>query len=168
MAIAGQDIVGRDHCLKCHGPDSVAPNLVRGRVAHDNAWIKNHLSDPDTMAPGMRPTPFDAPTKAETGAVIAYARMVRAGAPVPETSKELRLVALQYAAYCASCHTMDGDGVPDGPDLTHAGRERDAVWIAEKIVDPMASDPKSRMPSLSDKMSPEDVRLMAEFLARRK
>jgi cbb3-type cytochrome oxidase cytochrome c subunit len=48
---------------------------------------------------------------------------------------------------------MDGDGINDGPDLTHAGRVRDAAWIAQKIVDPQASDPKSRMPSLRDKMS---------------
>lgn len=168
IAIAGDDIVGRSACLKCHGPDSVAPDLRRGRIAHSNAWIKNHMSDPNTMAPGIRPIPFDAPTAAETVAVLAYVRKVRLGAPEPEVSKTERAIAVQYTIACASCHVMDGDGINDGPDLTHAGRERDSGWIAEKIVDPTAEDPKARMPSLADKMSKEEVRLMAEFLARRK
>ena len=168
IAIAGQDVATRSGCLKCHGPDSVAPNLARGRVARDNAWIKNHLSDPDTMAPGIRPVPFDAPTRPETGAVIAFVRMVRSGAPTPHPTREERAVALNYTVGCASCHMMDGDGVSDGPDLTHAGRNHDADWIARKITAPMESDPNARMPSLKDKMSAEDVRSMAEFLARRK
>ena len=161
-------MAARAGCLKCHVPDGVAPNLTRGHITRDNALIKNLLTDPETLAPGIRPIPFDAPTRSETGAVIAYVRMVRSGAALPHPSKEERAVAMSYATGCASCHMMDGDGVSDGPDLTHAGRARDADWIAQKIVDPAASDPKARMPSLKDKMSPEDVRAMAEFLARRK
>ncbi|MEO8678414.1 MAG: cytochrome b N-terminal domain-containing protein, partial [Vicinamibacterales bacterium] len=155
VAIAGHGIVSRKACLKCHGADSVGPSLTRGHIAHDTAWIKNHLSDPDVMAPGIRPIPFDAPTRSEAGAVLAFARMVRAGAPLPVASDADRAVATQYAMACASCHTMDGDGVNDGPDLSHAGRHRDAAWIAKKIVDPTADDPKARMPSLKDKMSLE-------------
>lgn len=168
IAIAGQDIAGRKSCGKCHGPDSAAPDLSRGRVSHDNAWIRNHLSDPEAMAPGARPIPFDAPTKSDIVAVIAYQRMVRAGAPVLRASETERKVSILYATHCASCHIMDGDGIADGPDLTHAGRERDVGWIAKKIVDPLASDPKARMPSIEDKMSPEDVQIVARFLASRK
>jgi ubiquinol-cytochrome c reductase cytochrome b subunit len=168
VAIAGSDIVSRKSCLKCHGPDSVGPSLTRGHIAHDTAWIKNHLSDPDVMAPGIRPIPFDAPTRSEATAVLAFARMIRAGAQPPVATEAERAVSRQYAMGCASCHVMDGDGVNDGPDLTHAGRHRDASWIAKKIVDPTADDPKARMPSLGDKMSPEEVQAMADFLARRK
>jgi mono/diheme cytochrome c family protein len=168
IAIAGQDIAERKSCGKCHGPDSVAPDLARGHVSHDNAWIRNHLSDPEAMAPGARPIPFDAPTKSDIVAVIAYQRMVRAGAPVLHASAEERKVSILYATHCASCHIMDGDGIADGPDLSRAGRERDAKWIAEKIVDPLVADPKARMPSLKEQMSPEDVQMMATFLASRK
>jgi mono/diheme cytochrome c family protein len=168
VAIAGQDIAGRSSCGKCHGADKAAPDLMRGRVAHDNAWIRRHLLDPETIVPGARPVPFDAPTRPETGAVIAYVRMVRAGAPPPHEQSVDREVALAYTTACASCHTIDGDGVNDGPDLSHAGRTRDAAWIATKIVDPAASDPKTKMPSLRDKMSTSQVLAMAEFLAARK
>jgi len=63
---------------------------------------------------------------------------------------------------------MDGDGIADGPDLTHEGHAHDAAWIAKKIVDPTSTDPKARMPSLADKMAPEDVQLIASFLASRR
>jgi mono/diheme cytochrome c family protein len=168
IAIAGHDIAARPGCAKCHGPDSVAPDLMRGRVARSDAWIRNHMSDPNTMAPGIRAIPFDAPTAAETTAVLAYLRKVRLGAPVPVVPEAERKIAIQYARACAGCHTIDGDGISDGPDLTHAGRVRDAVWIAKKIVYPTAEDPKARMPSLADKMTADQVRVMAEFLARRK
>lgn len=168
VAVAGMDVVERKSCLRCHGPEGLAPNVRRGHIAHDNAWIKNHLSDPETLVPGSRPIPFDAPTKADIVAVLAYVRMVRMGASPPEASKEERAVSLSYTTACASCHVMDGDGISDGPDLTHAGREHDAAWIAKKIVEPAADDPKARMPALADKMSPSEVHSMAEFLARRR
>jgi cbb3-type cytochrome oxidase cytochrome c subunit len=166
VAIAGKQISERKVCRDCHGV--VAPDLARGHVSHDNAWIKNHLSDPEVMAPGIRPIPFDAPTKAEVLSVIAYQRMIRAGAlQVSHSEDELRF-ALLYATACASCHRMDGDGIEDGPDLTHAGKNRDARWIAEKTMNPTVDDPKARMPSFKDQMSQEDVDFLAEVLARRK
>ena len=168
VAIAGHAIVGRTTCAKCHGADKAAPDLMRGRVAHDNAWIRNHLLDPETIVPGARPVPFDAPTRPETGAVIAYVRMVRGGARPPRDGVVDREVALAYTTACASCHTMDGDGINDGPDLSHAGRKHDAAWIARKIVDPAATEPQTKMPSLRDKMSASQVQAMAAFLAARK
>lgn len=168
VALAGLGVAERDACRTCHGPEGVAPDLGRGRVGRDNAWIRQHLSDPEALAPGRRPIPFDAPTRAEIGAVVAYQRTLRAGGTAPAVTDDERRFARVYTAACASCHRMDGDGVADGPDLTHAGRAHDAAWIAEKIVRPTASDARSRMPSLDDKLPPEDVRLLADLLARRR
>jgi mono/diheme cytochrome c family protein len=78
---------------------------------------------------------------------------------------------------CQRCHRLDDAGGPGpggprgrgprGPSLAHVGAnpEHTADWIAEHIRDPKAHNPRSRMPAFGDKMSEEELRQLAEYLA---
>jgi mono/diheme cytochrome c family protein len=70
--------------------------------------------------------------------------------------------------WCGACHVVDGEGVDVGPDLTHAGKEHDATWIREWISDPAAVDDLADMPAFNDKLKPEELDAIANYLAARK
>jgi mono/diheme cytochrome c family protein len=70
--------------------------------------------------------------------------------------------------WCGSCHLIDGDGVKQGPDLTHAGRERDAKWLHDWISDPAEVDDLADMPAFNDRLTPEELQAVVNYLAARK
>ena len=55
-----------------------------------------------------------------------------------------------------------------GPDLTRAGEKRDAKWLHEWISDPEAVDELADMPAFNDKLTPEELTAIANYLAARK
>ena len=55
-----------------------------------------------------------------------------------------------------------------GSELTHAGKEHDAKWIREWISDPAAVDDLADMPPFNDKLTPEELTTIANYLAARK
>lgn len=78
-----------------------------------------------------------------------------------------------FAANCAKCHGLDGaepTGAMKGPDLTKAGSDaaHTADWIAEHIRNPKAHTADSKMPGFEKKLSAEDVKTLADDLAKRK
>ena len=74
---------------------------------------------------------------------------------------------------CAKCHPAGGSaggekkGGNKGPDLSHAGSDPDhtADWLADYIKNPKSKKPGSRMPPFEGKLSPEQIRTVAEHLA---
>ncbi len=60
-----------------------------------------------------------------------------------------------------------GMGRNRGPDLTKVGAKqgRTADWIAAHIRDPKSHNQQSRMPGLAGKISEEDLKTLAEYLA---
>jgi mono/diheme cytochrome c family protein len=73
-----------------------------------------------------------------------------------------------FSRYCFNCHVVDGVGGKDGPALSHVGLTLSASAIEQRIVDPLSVDPQAEMPSFADKMSHEDIRKIASWLATRK
>ena len=78
-----------------------------------------------------------------------------------------------FSAHCAKCHGLDGaspSGAMKGPDLTKAGADaaHTADWIAEHIKNPKAHKPESRMPGFEKKLTAEEVKALADDLAKRK
>jgi mono/diheme cytochrome c family protein len=63
---------------------------------------------------------------------------------------------------------IDGEGGDQGPDLTHAGHKRDAAWLRSWISDPEAMDELADMPPFEDRLTPEELTAIANFLAARK
>jgi mono/diheme cytochrome c family protein len=79
---------------------------------------------------------------------------------------------------CAKCHTLPGSapsadgkgGRGKGPDLTRVGADSTHTvdWITEHIRNPKTHKPDSRMPSFDGKLTPADIRALAEWLAAMK
>jgi mono/diheme cytochrome c family protein len=82
-----------------------------------------------------------------------------------------------YEVHCARCHARAGEpggprlGGSKGPDLTHIGSAKGMTkeWLADYIRDPNSKRPDQRtMPAFGDKMSDEQIRSLAEWLAAKK
>jgi mono/diheme cytochrome c family protein len=74
---------------------------------------------------------------------------------------------------CGRCHTL-GAASPAGGggrggrrkvDLSRVGASHTVDWISDYIRDPKAQNPMSHMPAFRDKIQPQDLRSLAEFLA---
>jgi mono/diheme cytochrome c family protein len=82
-----------------------------------------------------------------------------------------------YDFHCARCHARAGEpGGPSlggsvGPDLSHvgSGRGMTAEWIAAYIRNPKSMRPDARvMPAFEGEMTEEQIRSLAESLAKKK
>jgi ubiquinol-cytochrome c reductase cytochrome b subunit len=166
-AVAGLDLTTSDKCTRCHTAGGAGPDLTRGRIARDDLWIAGHLSDPDMIAPGLRPPPADAPKLQEARAVVAWAEKVREGAPAPHVDADIRAGMDVFGTRCITCHVIDGDGGKEGPDLSHEGRKHDAAWLARWIANPSAINPDSDMPAFAGKLSPDELTAVAKYLEQR-
>jgi mono/diheme cytochrome c family protein len=78
------------------------------------------------------------------------------------------VAAQVYARYCVGCHVVDGDGGTDGPDLSHAGRERDREWLGRWITQPTDIKPDAEMPAFGKRLRPEELDAIANYVARRR
>ncbi len=85
-----------------------------------------------------------------------------------EVSDDVRTVArTTFDRSCVKCHTLNGSGGDIGPDLTHVGSVRDEASIVRQIEDPSAVNPESDMPRFKGKLTAEEIRALARYLASR-
>ncbi len=166
-ALAGRAVVNGDRCARCHAR-GVGSDLSRGRMTRDVSWIESHVSDPDVIAPGIRPAPADGLKPLEARAVIAYVTSTRSGEPPPPVSADQERAAAVIGTRCITCHTIDGDGGRLGPDLSHVGSRHDAGWLEKWIADPEALKPEAEMPAFGRQLPPGDIAAVARFLASRR
>ena len=157
-----------ERCIRCHRADGLAAPIEAGRITKPADWLAMHVADPQVIAAGIREAPEGSPTdQAENRALLAGLARLRAGPP-PATDAETTHVYTVFSRYCFNCHVVDGVGGKDGPALTHVGMSLSAAAIEQRIVDPLSVDPNAEMPSFADKLSPEDIRKLANWLSRRK
>jgi mono/diheme cytochrome c family protein len=95
-------------------------------------------------------------------------RRLREGSSAPEPVGEERVAVLVFGRWCANCHVIDGEGVKQGPNLTRAGEKRDAEWLHAWISDPAEIDDLADMPAFNDRLTPEELTAIANYLAARK
>jgi mono/diheme cytochrome c family protein len=166
--IAGQVWVSEAQCDRCHQASAVADPLREQPMRHLPDWLLAHVADPEVVGPGVRPPPEPEVEGLRAAAMAAYARRLYYGAPAAEPSAEERAGALVFAGTCIECHTIDGDGGEDGPNLSHIGREHDRVWLRRWITDPTAVNPNAEMPAFGDELTAEQIEAVATYLAARK
>jgi mono/diheme cytochrome c family protein len=75
-----------------------------------------------------------------------------------------------FEAQCIRCHRSGGGGPGRGrggrgPDLSRIGAKHPVDWLQEHIRDPRSHNPNSRMPGFEEKLSQEELRSVAEYLA---
>jgi len=154
-----------ERCTRCHRPDGIAAPVEAGRIGQPANWLEMHVADPEVIAPGVREAPQS--NQGETRSILAGLARLRTGPP-PATDAETTKVYMVFSRFCVNCHIIDGVGGKEGPDLTHAGKNLDTVTIELRIIDPGMLDPLAEMPSFAGRVSPEDIRLIATWLAKRK
>lgn len=169
MAIAGHAFVQDQRCQTCHRIGGAANPTADTRLSKGPEWLLAHVGDPETITPGLRKPPPGGMNPSQARSILSYMRRIRAGgSSAPPVTEAMRTVALVYGRYCANCHTIDGEGGTEGPDLTRAGEKRDAKWLREWISDPEAMDELADMPPFGDRLTPEELTAIAGYLAARK
>jgi mono/diheme cytochrome c family protein len=169
MAFAGQEFVKDERCATCHTTGGAANPIANTPLRKESEWLISHVQDPEVIAPGLRKPPPGGMTASQARSILSYLRRARAGGQQPaHVSHEQRTAALVYGRYCANCHMFEGEGGDQGPDLTHAGKERDAKWLREWISDPEAMDELADMPAFVDRLTEEELTAIADYLATRK
>jgi ubiquinol-cytochrome c reductase cytochrome b subunit len=169
LAIAGHEFVRDERCQTCHRVGGPANALSDTRLRKDPEWLLAHVADPETITPGGRKPPPGGMNASQARSILSYMRKIRAGGGAPPVlSAEMRIATLVYGRHCGNCHMIDGEGGDQGPDLTRAGEKRDAAWLRSWISDPEAMDELADMPPFGDRLTPEELTALANFLAARK
>jgi ubiquinol-cytochrome c reductase cytochrome b subunit len=167
LAIAGAEFAADQRCTVCHRTGGAANPVPETRLTKDTDWAIAHMADPDTIAPGSRKAPPGGMRESQARSVISYLQRVRAGGVAPLQVEHKQGIVV-YGTWCVRCHTIDGEGVKSGPDLTYAGEKRDANWLKSWITDPGAVDAKAEMPAFEDRLTPDELTAVVNFLAARK
>ena len=164
--LAGVSLIETDtRCTRCHSPDGVAAPVEAGRIGRSMDWLRAHVADPEVIAPGIR----EAPTtnQNDTAAIQSALARMRSTTPPPVDAPTAHVLTLVNRS-CLGCHVIDGSGGHDGPELSHAGSKLDAATIERRVINPLDVKPDAQMPAFAGKLSPEDIRAIASWLATRK
>lgn len=140
------------HCSTCHGPKgegSRGPTLAQPslpRAGDDPSLVR--------IVQGGIPGTEMPRVMLQTGEGPYIAAYVRKLGQIPlekvpgDPAKGAELVKTKGA--CLSCHTLDGQGIAFGPDLTNIGRRRSATFLRRSLVEPAAEVPQSFEPYRAD------------------
>lgn len=165
-AIGGHVVAGRAQCSRCHEEGGLADPLDTTRLTRPPDWLSAHFSDPEMIAPGLREPPT-MKSEREVAALLAYVRQL-SRQPYPALAPQTEQAAGVFSRFCIGCHTIDGDGGSDAPDLSHIGQKHDRAWLRQWIADPEAIDPDADMPSFERRLSPAELDAIAAYLAARR
>ncbi|MDB4444155.1 c-type cytochrome [bacterium] len=135
-------------------------------------WLYEHFKSPKAVVPystmpDLRLSDEDAEELSEymldlksgRERVIALATTKEAGAEQTLSPGE----KVYDQKRCDICHSLKGQGVPVGPDLSNIGERRDAEWLLRHFKEgPRVVYPKSMMPKIA--FSPEDAENLVQFL----
>jgi len=158
-------VAASDRCQRCHGPEGLAESIEAGNITRPPDWLAAHVADPIAIAPGVRPPPFA--NEADTRAMVAALARLRVSAPPPVSDAEAATLTT-INRECLTCHTIDGVGGEEGPNLSAVGSRLTADEIAQQITNPFEARADAMMPVFEGVLAPEAIRAIAEWLARRK
>ena len=164
--IGGRTFVERRGCAKCHSAEGLADPL-EGLTSNRGAeWIAGHVADPEMIAPGLREPPAP-PDEREVAAIVAYVHRL-ARQPYPAVPPDRQMTAVVFAKFCLGCHTIDGDGGKDGPDLSAIGSKRDQDTLRRIIFDPESVNADAEMPAFAKRLTPAELDAVSRYLANRR
>jgi len=168
LAIAGYQFSQDARCTTCHRPGGSGNPLAQTLVRSDPEWVIGHIRDPQMIAPGLRQPPAGGMNESQARSVLGYMRRVRMGSSPPTVAPQVQSAAVVYGRFCATCHTIDGEGGTQGPDLSHVGSMHDATWLREWITDPTTIKIDANMPAFGDLLNDADMTAIVTYLAQRK
>ena len=168
LPLAGRVFVQDQRCQTCHRIGGAANPITDTRLRKDPEWLLAHVADPEIIAPGSRKPPPGGMSQSQARSILSYMRRLREGSSAPEPEGETRVAVLVLGRWCANCHVVDGEGVKQGPDLTRAGKEHGVKWLHDWISDPAEIDELADMPAFNDRLTPEELTAISNYLAARK
>ena len=155
-----------DRCTKCHRPDGVAASIEGARISRAPDWLAMHVADPEVIAPGLREPP--AGNERDNAAIVAALARLRGGPPPPALDATQQRVVTNVNRICLGCHTIDGVGGKQGPDLSRAGQKADAAFLTRRITNPVDVKPDAQMPAFGGRLTAEEIAAIAAWLAQRR
>lgn len=154
-----------DRCARCHAADGLAAPIEAGNITRGPDWLDAHVADPIAIAPGVRQPPFS--NQEDNRAIAAALARMRSSSP-PAVDGTVAAVVVTVNRECLVCHTIDGVGGTDGPNLSDVGERMDAAAVAQQITDPLAVRADALMPGFEGLLSPEEIQAIARWLAERR
>jgi mono/diheme cytochrome c family protein len=168
--IAGSVLITNAGCERCHGDAAMADAIGTSPLSRPPGWLASHIVDPEMIAPGLRPPP--RVNARDVDALVAYVARLSRGDTPPATPDSTRAAATIFARHCVGCHRLDGDGGgqgdDDGPDLTRIGAKQNLLTLRRWIADPESVDPDATMPAFESKLTPDELGVIAAYLAGRR
>lgn len=75
-----------------------------------------------------------------------------------------------FSTHCGKCHSVAAAGsepMKKSPNLGKVGADsaHTVEWISEHIRSPKTHKPESNMPAFAEKLKPEEIKAIAEYLA---
>jgi len=160
--LAGATIIASETCTSCHDTEGVAGPITAGAIGRPQDWLAAHVVDPIAIAPGVREPPES--DREATAAVLAALTRMRTETP-PVQDPETALAMVVFTRECMECHTLNGIGGDEGPNLSEVGNDHTADEIELRVIDPFNVDWTAEMPAFGDKLSPGEIRAVAVWLA---
>jgi len=165
--VLGKRIWHKYNCNDCHTILGIggyySPDVTKAYSTRGETWLKAFLKNPESSDPKRRKMPNFNLSDDEIKRLIAYFKWVDAidtnqwpPKPVGEVKptevalKEKSEILLgknifdQYR--CDLCHKIEKKGGTIGPDLSHEGSKRDALWLEKQIRDPKSHAANTAMP----------------------
>jgi putative heme-binding domain-containing protein len=140
------------HCVGCHGPNGEGdrgPTLAQPRLprASDDESLLRIVQRgiPGTEMPSQRLKIGEAPYLA------AYVRSLGKIAVEPVPGNPMKGAELFHTkGACLTCHTLKGQGMAIGPDLTEIGLRRSPAFLRKSLIEPGAEVPQSFNPTRTE------------------
>ncbi len=131
----------RFNCSMCHGVEAQgtqkAPSLTTGRWAHGGSDGELFHTIQHGVPGTLMPAQESILSETETWQVISYLRSLQKPASLAGDAARGKEIFIGDGT-CFSCHMVNGHGGRLGPDLSRAGAERSAAYLAESIRQPSA------------------------------
>jgi nitric oxide reductase subunit C len=165
--VLGKRVWHKHNCNDCHTILGIggyySPDVTKTYSTRGEMWLKAFLINPESPDPKRRKMPNQNLSEDEIKKLIAYFKWVDAidtnqWPPKPVGEAKPQEVSLKEKSQnllgknvfdqyrCDLCHKIEGRGGTIGPDLSHEGNKRDALWLEKHIRDPKSHDPNTVMP----------------------
>jgi ubiquinol-cytochrome c reductase cytochrome b subunit len=167
--LSGLHYYKQENCGACHnvlpgGEAKNGPNLINTSRRHDQAWMLNHLKEPQTTSPGSAMSPVNLNGAQLNDLVAAMGALTPDNGDLVSTTPEFASAgaALYQQKFCFSCHVVNGVGGKIGPPLNGLSLRRTEAWTIEHFVNPQKLSPGTPMPVY--KFAPKDMQDMVSYL----
>jgi mono/diheme cytochrome c family protein len=161
----GRAVYQTINCGYCHSINGVGGNIgpdlsgVGGEL--DGQQLEAYLQNPHAMVPETL-HPKLLFTEEELNALTEYLGTLGARVSFTEAAPGL------YDQYCAACHALGGSGGTLGPDLSTVGARRSLGFLEAFTSDPSSVMAGTTMPAFKGRLTPEQIRDIAAYLANQK